>query len=115
MGKMNALVIETSGRMYISKYGEPLYKTVGGDIEIVHPCRLPHPYCMLVNEDGKMIDLPINVIGSRLYGYAFHGDPIVGDIVLMQEGMRNGELDIVGLTDANIDFLFNLLQDEVKR
>lgn len=109
MGKMDALVIETSGRMYISKYGEPLYKTVGrtvgGYIEVVHPRGLPHPYVMIVNEEGRIIDLPINEVGSALYGYAQHGEPIMEDIVLMKEGLRNGEPDIIGLTDADIRFL----------
>lgn len=104
--KMKGIVIETSGRMYVSEYGEPLYKTVGqtvgGYIEIVHPRGLPHPYVMIVNEEGRIIDLPINETGSALYGYALHGEPIMGDVVLMKEGMRNGERDIIGLMDTDI-------------
>ena len=113
--KFNGIVIETSGRMYVSEYGEPLCKTVGrtvgGYIEIVRPYRLPRPYCMLINEDGKITDLPINEVGSSLYGYESHGDPIVGDIVLMKEGLYNGEPDIIGLTETDIRYLRDWLME----
>lgn len=120
--KSNGIVIETSGRMYVSEYGEPLYKTVGrtvgGYIEIVRPRRLPGEYCMLINEDGKLIGLPINVVGSSLYGYESHGDPIMGDIVLMKEGIRNGDPDIIGLTETDIrclrDWLMEVYGDKIQ-
>ena len=67
---------------------------------------------MLINEDGKITDLPINEVGSSLYGYESHGDPIVGDIVLMKEGLCNGEPDIIGLTETDIRYLRDWLMEK---
>ena len=74
-------------------------KVVGGYIEIVHPVNLNDPYVMIVNEEGLLHQLPMNVYGSFLYGLLSHGQPIVGTVVFMKEGYRDGEPDIVGLTD----------------
>lgn len=60
---------------------------------------------MIVNEEGLLENLPINSIGCLLYGTAFHQCPIVGDIVIMKDGFRNGEPDIVGLTDKEVDII----------
>ena len=113
--KFNGIVIETSGRMYVSEYGEPLYKTVGrtvsGNIEIVRPHRLPRPYCMIVNEDGLLLALPINEIGSGIYGYNVHGMIVMGDVVIMKEGICNGEPDIIGLTETDIRYLRDWLME----
>lgn len=100
------LIVTTSGKMYLGKFEDPLYKTVGkfvgGWIEIVHPTGLKHPYCMVVDEEGLLKTRPINAFGSYLYGTAKHGYPIVGDIVILKDGYRNGEPDIVGLDDVDL-------------
>ena len=89
------------------EFGEPLHKTlgeaVGGWIEVVHPQGLPRPYCLIVDEEGRLKDYPMNIFGSVLYGYVEHGQPIVGTVVLMKEGLRNGEPDIVGLDMDDIE------------
>ena len=84
------------------EYGEPLYRTVGEDvegyIEIVRPGGLPRPYVMIVNEEGLLRRLPWNVVGCNLYG-----DGIAGNIVIMREGFNeDGEPDILGLTDEDV-------------
>ena len=48
-------------------------------------------------------NLPINVMGSLWYGTLDHGQPIVGNIVVMKLGYRDGEPDIIGLEDSEID------------
>jgi hypothetical protein len=89
--------------MRIADFDRPAYKSVGkavdGYIEIVHPRRLEFPYCMIVNEEGLLRGLPLNPYGSYLYGIEAHGNPIVGDIVILKEGFVNGEPDLVGLSD----------------
>lgn len=100
---MKGVVVTTDKTVAVRDFGQPLYKSVGevvgGLIEIVRPRGLPRPYCMIVNDEGLLEGLPLNEFGSVLYGTQFHGSPIVGNIVIMQESSRNGDIDIVGLSD----------------
>lgn len=100
---MKGVVVTTDNTVEIRDFGEPLYKTVcesvGGYIEIVHPIGLTDPLVMIVNEEGLILELPVNQLGSLLYGTHMHGNPIVGNIVVMQTGFVSGEPDIVGLDD----------------
>jgi hypothetical protein len=96
-------------------FDEPMYKTVGaavgGRIEHVLPRRLEEPYCMIVNEEGLLDRLPYNEVASYLYATEDHGFPIVGDVVIMQDGWRNGERDIIGLDDDDFVRLAVILDD----
>lgn len=100
---MKGIVITTDLELSVRDFEAPLYesigKAVGGYIEIVHPMGLKEPYCMVVNEEGLLQNLPLNPIGSFWYGTQFHGHPIVGDIVLMKEGVVGCEIDFIGLDD----------------
>ena len=100
---MKGVVFTVDRRMYVKDFAEPLHESIGeavdGWIEIVRPRGLPRPFCMIVNEVGLLRELPLNLMGSFWYGTQEHGAPIVGNIVVMKEGWRNGELDLVGLTD----------------
>ena len=100
------IVFTTEETMQVHAFGQPLYKDLSrvldGYMEIVHPRHLPRPYVMLVNDDGHNMDLPLNPIGTYWYKAFINQLPIVGNVVIMKEGMRNGEPDIVGLTDAEI-------------
>ena len=104
---MKGVVVTTDLEVRVEDFEEPLYKTVGsavgGYIEHVKPARLRHPYCMIVNEEGRLLDLPLNYVGSYFYGTDQHGEPIVGNIVVMKDGYRNGEPDIVGLDDSEVE------------
>lgn len=100
---MKGIVVTTSNTMYVKDFVEPLYKSlgkeVGGRIEVVHPRELRVPLNMIVNEEGRLEGLPQNALGSFLYGTPIHGEPIVGNIIILQEGFVNGEWDIIGLDD----------------
>ena len=107
---MKGIVITTKYEMRVQEFSEPAYKSigevVGGWIEIVHPVRLWRPYCMVVNEEGLLRNLPMNVLGSFFYRTDIHGSPIVGDIVLLKEGINSdGEYDLLGLTEQDIEYL----------
>ena len=106
---MKGIVVTTDLEIRIEEFSDPLYKTVGsavgGYIEHVKPARLRHPYCMIVNEEGRLLDLPLNYVGSYFYGTDQHGEPIVGNIVIMKDGYRGGEPDIVGLNDIEAEQL----------
>lgn len=108
---MKGVVVTTDLEVRVEDFEEPLYKTVGaavgGYIEHVRPMRLKEPFCMIVNEEGRLHKLPINLVGSFFYGPDFHNEPIVGNIVIMKDGYRNGEPDIVGLDDTEIERVQN--------
>ena len=111
---MKGIVISTKNKMQIGVFAQPAYesigKAVGGYIEIVHPKFLPAPYCIVVNEEGVLMNLSLNMMGCMLYGTAYHGNPIVGDIVLLKEGMTvEGEYDLIGLDEDDIKFLGAML------
>lgn len=107
---MKGLVITTDNLMRTEEYTAPLHesigKTVGGWIEVVHPKLLPAPYCMIVNEEGLLLGLPLNLLGSILYESFRHGNPIVGNIVILKEGFTTpGERDFIGLDEDDVKFL----------
>ena len=79
------------------------YQLIGCDtIEIVHPQRLPSPFAMIVDESGLYKDLPINVLGSRLYGTDIHGFPIVGTALIVKDVMTAEGPDVAFLQDEDV-------------
>jgi len=57
-----------------------LQEYVGGHIETVS-C-IAHGYVMVINEEGKLLGLPINKVATVLYNSVF--DNICGDVILMR-------------------------------
>ena len=110
---MKGIVISTENQLTVRDFGAPLYKTIGaaveGWIEIVRPGGLESPYVMVVNEEGLIKELPINIAGSILYGTPSHGSPIVGNIVIMKEGWTDEGKDLLGLSDEEVVTLTNKL------
>lgn len=115
---MKGIVVTTDLEIRIEEFSDPLYKTVGsavgGYIEHVKPARLRHPYCMIVNEEWRLLDLPLNYVGSYFYGTDQHGEPIVGNIVIMKDGYRGGEPDIVGLNDVEAEQIKDVIIDLIE-
>lgn len=103
----------TDGRAYVREFAYPLYRscedTLGGWIETVRPRGLDRPYMMLVNDEGLLHDLPMNTVGSFFYQTHIHGHPIVGNIILMKDGYRDGERDIVGLDEDEAESLMKTI------
>lgn len=103
---MKGVVFTTDERMFVKDFEQPLYKSVGevvnGYIEVVHPRGLENPFCFICNEEGLLLDLPLNAIGSLWYGTLQHGQPIAGNIVVMKEGITEEGPDIVGLMPEEI-------------
>jgi len=92
-----------------------MQKEVGGQIEVVRPWGLnqlnvpdKESLIMIVNEEGRLIGLHFNKTGSNLYNDSpYPGfEPIAGDILILAEGFVDGEPDIVGLTDEQVQALF---------
>ena len=114
---MKGIVITTKDEMRVQEFSEPAHKSigeaVGGWIEVVRPVRLKRPYCMIVNEEGALINLPRNIFGSFFYGTNYHGNWILGDIVLLKEGINSdGERDILGLDKQDIKYLRDMVSAE---
>ena len=78
---MVGLIVTAENEMRKVEYDSPHYnvirKAVGGRYEHVRPAGLERPYCMMVNEEGLLLGLPLNLLGSWLYGMDQHGQPIV--------------------------------------
>ena len=106
---MIALVVNTKNENRRVEYDPPHYdvikEAVGGWYEHVHPVGLDHPYSMMVNEEGLLLGLPVNRLGSELYGTPQHGQPIVGDIVFLKDGYDGVEPDVVGMTEDEAQHL----------
>lgn len=101
---MKGLIVTTKNEMRLVDYDPPHYDIIreavgGGWYEHVLPRRLPHPYCMMVDEEGLLKGLPVNTLGSYLYQTDLHGSAIVGDIIILKDGYFAGERDTVGLTE----------------
>lgn len=98
---MYALIVTAENSIRRVEYTPPHYdvlrEAVGGWYEHVHPMGLKRPYSMMVNEEGLLLNLPMNLLGSILYGTKFHGQPIVGNIVFVKDGYYDGEPDVVGM------------------
>ena len=85
---MTALVVTTENEIRKVPYDAPHYEViqeaVGGHYELVRPRGLQEPYCMMVNEEGRLLGLPLNLLGCYLYGTLIHGAPIAGDIMILR-------------------------------
>ena len=81
-----------------------LRELIGGWLELVRPRYLPPELLMLVDEEGLLKKLPVNKLGCVLYGLG-SPSPIVGPLVIAGEGIVDGEPDIVGLTDQQVEDL----------
>ena len=98
---MLGLVVTTKGTMFRKEFAdfEEIRETVGGFVEHVLPRYLEKPFCILIDEEGKLKRLPVNPVASAWYG---PGDFIVGNAVVMKDGYVDGERDIVGLTEEEL-------------
>ena len=71
---------------------DKLHELVGGYVEVVRASRIA-PLVMIVNEEGRLLNLPLNK-NATAWQSAIHGcQQIVGDVVVM---CQQGE-DLVGL------------------
>lgn len=116
--KEKGIVITAKDEISIREFDRPLYQSVGeavgGYIEIVHPIGLNRPFVMIVNEEGLLLNLELNALGSLMYGTLAHGNPIVGDLVVMKEGWTEDGPDLVGLTDEEAQDFYNLFTKTLK-
>ena len=92
-----------------------LAKIIGCDwIEIVRPQRLKDGLVMIVDEEGKLKGKAVNEIGSYYYGADLHGDPIVGDCLILMEQMGDDGPELATMTDDEaVDAMMSFLKEVV--
>lgn len=78
------------------------YRVIKCDtIDIVHAEGLRRPYCLVVDDEGLLVDEPvINLYASHMYGAHKHGQAIAGRAVIMKDEIADadGSIDTVWLT-----------------
>lgn len=80
--KSNGDIIETSPKNKKDFSWLELNEIVGGYIEIID---LDDAY-MVINEEGKLLNLPLNLSATRIYQYFTRvGDCIVGDVLICEK------------------------------
>lgn len=79
-------------------------------VQVVKAAGIKHPYRLLVDEEGLFKDKPVlNFLASYLYGTHHHGQPIVGNAIIVAERvLPTGDHDLRLLTkkeaeDARFD------------
>lgn len=83
-----------------------MQKAVGGYVETVATERMydffKRPVIMLVDKEGRMKELELNIIGTAFNGMV----PIVGDIVLAQPaGMYGEDMEGIGEPEETMQML----------
>lgn len=58
---------------------------------------------MVVDEEGIIAGKQVNIIGSVFYGTPIHGNPIVGDILIMREEMTFDGPALAGLEEERAE------------
>ena len=113
---MKAIKITTDNKVSTVNLNEPVWQdialTIGGYFEIVRANyrKWPREFVILCDDNGLNKHLPFNNIASELYGYSSHGNPIVGDILIMKEDMTDEGPDFVDLTERDICQVRQLLK-----
>ena len=117
---MKGIVISTANTIQtteIPENGHRLYDlvrdAVGGYMENVYPMRLDRNLIMVVNEEGLLMGLPINPVASYLYGMDIHGQPIVGNVIILKKGYFEDEPDIVGIPDDEAETIIETLNKTI--
>lgn len=116
---MNILKVKTSGEVYILPIKDNAVSRVLDEecqytYERVKPRGLGHKYCMVVDEEGQMKDIPINFIGSKLYSKELV-HPIAGDIFIFKENNTVESCSWEGLNDYEVNEVLNLIRESLEK
>ena len=88
---MKATILRTDGTEEEFKFKgkhprlKEMQDVVGGYIELVY---LPQGKCMVINEEGKLLGLPVNNLATKIYFETFGPvDVIVGEAIVCDAGI----------------------------
>lgn len=70
---------------------------------------------MLIDEDGRYHELPVNLVGSYLYETDKHGYPIVGNILIIGEYRKGEGIGFCGLSKEQFELLYPRFDELVKK
>lgn len=103
----HGLMIEPVERKGNESVLEFCYRVIGcRTIDIVTLQCLGDLYCMVVDDEGLFVDKPhLNAFASYLYGSHMHGQPIVGDVVLMKNVQTPDGVETVWLSKEEANAL----------
>jgi len=62
---------------------EEAQQIVGGYIELVRASDGKHTVTLVVNEEGKLLHLPVNKAITDTYGSSIYGGYIVGNVIVL--------------------------------
>ena len=93
---------------------QPVHITAGalvdGYIETVNTLGLAVlGYWLIVDEEGRIKEKPVNELASYLYGQYHHGQPICGDAVVVRHIATDDGPDAVWLTHDEAEQLHRML------
>ncbi len=112
---MKGILVTSDNEIKEVELPAPLYTSasslLGGGMERIAARRLERPYCLVVNGEGGMLDLPENKVGCYFYESEEHGYPIFGDILIMKDKWTSGGVDITGMDEEDIAVLMEILED----
>lgn len=95
-------------RLYEHVMPRRLYTELGGINEVgKQPGRC---VSMLIDEEGRLKDLPINLVGSWLYQMDQHGNPIVGNILIVGEMWEDDGISFCGICEEQFGLLYPKLK-----
>lgn len=83
-------------------------------IDVVYASGLKEPYVMVVDDEGLLVNEPrMNVIGSILYGIREHGQPIVGNAIIMKDVMTEDGKCLGWLTNKEVAEVLSIITKAV--
>jgi hypothetical protein len=81
--------------------------------EIVRPRhRLPKGFVMIVDEEGLLKPNELNHVCSWFYESEKHGNPIVGNVMVLKEVMGDEGPELAGLDEDEINAVFDSIGKE---
>ena len=70
---------------------------------------------ILIDEEGRLKAKDINLVGSFLYESDIHNNPIVGNLLVVGECWKDGDIAFCGLTEEQFDLLYPQLEALVRK
>lgn len=98
------------------------YKAISCDcIQEVHARYMPKfiddckGLVMVVDEEGIIAGKQINIVGSLFYGTQVHGNPIVGDMLIMGEEMTFDGPEFAGLEEERAEKIAETIKNLISK
>lgn len=117
MSEIKVLKIDTNNHGSVITLPDAKYKTLKGltgcMMEMVHPMGLREGLVMMVDEEGLLKGLSLNLAGSYFYQTHIHGQPIVGDVYFFREFMGRDGWELAGLRDDDMAYIKEELGERV--